>query len=99
MAAAVVHLVRSGATGTYHVTNTGCTSWFGFAAALFSACGKQPELIPISTEQFGAAAPRPAWSVLSTEKYCSHGGPEMTSWQQALQEFLSSIGAVTAGEL
>lgn len=94
LATAVIFLLQSGALGTYHVVNSGATTWFGFAEALFAACGLQPELTPISTEEFAAAAPRPRWSVLSTEKYRSRGGPEMTSWQQALHDFLTSIGAV-----
>jgi len=98
LAAAVIHLLRSGASGTYHVTNSGQTTWFHFAKALFDCCEKQPELIPISTAEFQAAAPRPRWSVLSTAKYLSHGGPVMTSWQQALEDFLITIGAASTRE-
>lgn len=98
LAAAVIHLLRSGATGTYNVVNSGHATWFQFAQTLFEACEKQPELIPISTAEFGAAAPRPRWSVLNTAKYLSHGGPAMTSWQQALQDFLSTIDVASIRE-
>ncbi len=93
LAAAVIHLLRSGTAGTYHLVNSGHTTWFEFAKTLFDACDLHPELIPISTAEFAAAAPRPRWSVLNTDKYRSHGGPAMTSWQQALRDFLNTIGA------
>ena len=98
LAAAVIHLLRAQATGTYHVVNSGQTTWFDFARVLFDVCQRQVELIPITTEEFGAAAPRPRWSVLNTDKYHSQDGHAMTSWQDALQDFLIRVGATAPGD-
>jgi dTDP-4-dehydrorhamnose reductase len=44
-------------------------------------------LSAISTKDFGALAPRPADSVLNTDKYHSLGGPSMPTWRDALAEY------------
>ncbi len=75
--------------GVYHVTNTGETTWYEFAAEIFRLSGRQVALEPITTKQYGAAAPRPAYSVLDTTKYHRLGGPAMPDWQSALAECLA----------
>jgi len=84
--------------GTYHVTNTGATTWYGFAAEIFRLTGRQIVLEPITTEQYGAAAPRPAYSVLDTGKYHSLGGPAMPDWRSALAECLTAGGESVAAD-
>ena len=61
LAHALVELCKLEARGTYHVTNSGETTWYNLAlAALDMADLSHVRLDPISTEQFGAPAPRPA---------------------------------------
>jgi dTDP-4-dehydrorhamnose reductase len=73
--------------GTYHVTNRGQTTWFDFAAEILRLAGRNIPIIPITTAQFAAPAPRPAYSVLDTAKYHALGGPEMPDWQAGLRAF------------
>jgi dTDP-4-dehydrorhamnose reductase len=58
--------------GTYHYVGGDTVTWFGFAAMIFAEAAKfgykVPELRPIATSDYPTAAPRPAYSVLSTAK-------------------------------
>lgn len=77
------------AAGVYHVVNTGGVSWFEFACAVIEAAGIKAVVEPISTAEYGAAAPRPAYSVLDVDKYHRLNGPAMPSWQEAIREYFS----------
>mgnify|MGYP003335300406 CR=1 FL=1 len=53
--------------GTFHVTNQGAVSWFGFVQAILAAAGDDPDRVdPITTAELDPPrpAPRPANSVL-----------------------------------
>jgi dTDP-4-dehydrorhamnose reductase len=88
VAAAVVELLRSGQTGLYHLTNAGSCSWHDFAAAIFALSGLRPDLSPTTSAAYGAAARRPAYSVLSAEKYHQSGLAPLRPWQEALAAYL-----------
>lgn len=75
--------------GIYHVTNGGATTWYEFAAEIFRQAGMDVSLRPISTAAYGAAARRPAYSVLDTAKYHALGGPAMPDWKTALAEYVA----------
>ncbi|HUT94776.1 MAG TPA: dTDP-4-dehydrorhamnose reductase [Thermoguttaceae bacterium] len=97
VARAVRFLVGTDAFGTYHVVNTGETTWHDFAVELFRQAGLDVRLEPITTSEYGAAAPRPGYSVLDTRKYHALcGAPPMPRWEEGLAEYLavrSSWGA------
>jgi dTDP-4-dehydrorhamnose reductase len=90
VATAVLFLLQADARGTYHVVNTGATTWHGFAAEIFHLAGMSVTLDRITTAEYGAPAPRPGYSLLDTGKYHALGGPAMPSWQEALAEYLAS---------
>ena len=75
--------------GIYHVTNRDATTWYDFAGELFRQAGIEVALNPISTADYGAAARRPAYSVLDTSAYHALGGPPMPDWKTALAEYLA----------
>ncbi|MGD8369519.1 MAG: dTDP-4-dehydrorhamnose reductase [Desulfobacterales bacterium] len=82
--------------GTYHFCNRGATTWHGFAEAIFAlARGRCPlrvaTVVPITTAEFGAAAPRPAFSVLSCERIARQFGIVPRPWQAALADTLDAI--------
>ena len=67
VAEVVARLVGADAHGTFHVTNQGAVSWFGFVREVLAAMGLSPEGVrPISTAELDPprAAPRPANSTL-----------------------------------
>ncbi len=88
VARAILFLLSTTAYGTYHVVNRGETTWYDFAAEIFRMSGISIPLERITTEQYGAAAPRPRYSVLDTSKYRALGGPEIPEWEEALKEYL-----------
>ena len=74
--------------GVYHCVNSGAASWHSFALALIEAAGLQGvQIQPVGSDSFPTAAKRPRFSVLDTSKWQAAGLPEMSSWQQALQDF------------
>jgi dTDP-4-dehydrorhamnose reductase len=82
-------LVRSGAQGTFHLTNTGECSWFEFAQQIFRSAKTPAQLEACSTQQFGAKAPRPAYSVLDNRAYRAAGFEDFRPWHEALEEYIS----------
>ena len=70
---------------TYHLSSRGATTWYEFARALFDLFDVDaPVVEPISTAAYGAPAPRPAYSVLSTERIESAVGLAVPRWQEQL---------------
>jgi dTDP-4-dehydrorhamnose reductase len=89
VAQAVAALVRGGASGLYHATSAGSCTWHEFAAEIFRLAGVKPSLTAITTAEFGAAARRPTFSVLSNAKLASAGVPPPRPWQEALAAYLA----------
>ena len=89
LASALLFLLESECYGTYHVVSRGETTWHGFAAEIFRQSRIDIQLERITTAQFAAPAPRPAYSVLDTTKYHALGGPAMPTWQEGLAEYLA----------
>ena len=88
VAAATASLISTGRFGLYHITNTGSCSWHEFASTIFRLAGPAVEVAPLTTQEFGAAARRPGYSVLATTAYESLGLPAPRSWTEALRAYL-----------
>jgi dTDP-4-dehydrorhamnose reductase len=91
LAQAVQYLLDSSTWGLYHVVNQGQTTWYEFASEIFKQANIEIELLPITTEEYNAPAPRPRDSRLDTSKYQSLGGPALPHWRDALTEYLGKI--------
>jgi dTDP-4-dehydrorhamnose reductase len=87
LAAAVAELVRM-PFGTYHVAAGGECTWADFAEAIFEEAGVDCRVRRITTAEFAAKAPRPAYSVLRSEK----GAPELPHWREGLRACLDRLG-------
>jgi dTDP-4-dehydrorhamnose reductase len=74
--------------GVYHVAGTGDCTWADFAEAIFEEAGLDCRVRRITTANFGARAPRPAYSVLRSEK----GAPGLPPWREGLRECLRRMG-------
>lgn len=73
-------------TAIYHVTDTGSvTSWADFAREIFSVARpyleKDITIENISTAEFGARAPRPAFSALDTSSFEDTFNIQLQDWQ------------------
>jgi dTDP-4-dehydrorhamnose reductase len=73
--------------GVYHVAAAGDCTWAEFAEAIFEEAGLPTRVRRITTAEFGARAPRPAYSVLRSEK----GAPELPHWREGLRECLRRL--------
>lgn len=88
IATAALHILRAGRPGLFHVTNGGSCTWFGFAKEILSLSGLTAPLVPISSADWGAAAARPRYSVLSCDRYRNARLPPIAPWQGALERYL-----------
>jgi dTDP-4-dehydrorhamnose reductase len=73
--------------GVYHVAAAGDCTWADFAEAIFEEAGLDCRVRRITTAEYGAKAPRPAYSVLRSEK----GAPELPHWREGLRECLARM--------
>ncbi|HAN70886.1 MAG TPA: dTDP-4-dehydrorhamnose reductase [Actinobacteria bacterium] len=83
----VLLMDRHPAVGTYHGTNSGEVSWFGFTREIFRLAGADPDrVLPTTSAEFVRPAPRPAYSVLGHDRWIEQGLPEMRPWLEALEQ-------------
>ncbi len=88
LAGSLIALLATDAYGVYHATNAGDCSWYEFAQEIFRLHGLTPNVIPITTAEYGAKAPRPGYSVLNCDKLAQTIGRPMRPWREALAEYL-----------
>jgi dTDP-4-dehydrorhamnose reductase len=88
LAAATRELVDGGAEfGIWHLAAGGDCTWADFAAAIFEDAGVACRVRRITGAEFGAKAPRPAVSILRSEK----GAPELPHWREGLRACLAGL--------
>ena len=90
VAAKVLDKPQSSNWGTFHLTNEGVTSWYGFAKRIFELAKMNgyPEVPvhPISTADYPTAAQRPVYTVLDCTKIKDQFGVNLRHWEDALFE-------------
>jgi len=96
LAAQIVSLLDSDApAGIYHGTNSGETTWFGFAQAIFAEAGLDPaRVLRTTSADFVRPAPRPSYSVLGHDAWAVAGLAPMRDWREALSD-AAARGAIT----
>lgn len=77
--------------GVYHATNEGICSWYEFACAIFRGAGIQVNVVPVTTEEYGAKAKRPANSRMNNDKLTECGFEKLPAWQDALTRYLAAL--------
>lgn len=91
LAAATKRLLDAGARGTVHFSSSGEATWYEFAAFLLEHAFPEPvSLEPARSADLPYPAPRPAYSVLSKEKYRRVTGDTPRGWEDAVLEFLKT---------
>lgn len=91
LAGAILTLIKTGAFGTYHLTNFGAgASRFEVATRFFRELQMDTKIIPAASSEFPRPAPRPAYSVLRT---IQEPRILLPSWQDGIAEFARELRA------
>lgn len=77
--------------GTFHATCEGSCSWAEFAKEVFRLAGKATQVKAITTEEYGAAAPRPAYSVLENRMFKLTTDFMFADWHDAIAEYIKTL--------
>jgi dTDP-4-dehydrorhamnose reductase len=75
--------------GIWHLAAEGDCTWADFAEAIFEEAGVACRVRRISTAEFARPAPRPAYSVLRSER---PEAPRLSHWREGLRECLTRMG-------
>jgi dTDP-4-dehydrorhamnose reductase len=87
LAPAVLGLLERGVSGLVHLTGGGAVSWNGFAKEIFRQAGRSCRVEPATSEQMARPAPRPAYSVLESER---EDVLPMPDWREGLAGYLAA---------
>jgi len=88
-------------TGIYNFTNSGMSSWYDFAIAIFEEAEqlgfplKVQRIVPITTSEYPTPAQRPAYSVLSGKKVSAALGTHPPYWRDGLRQMLGELYSYT----
>lgn len=77
--------------GTFHATCEGSCSWAEFAQEVFRLAGKTTQVKAITTKEYGAAAPRPAYSVLENRMFKLTTDFMFADWHDAIAEYMKTL--------
>ncbi|RLK51920.1 MULTISPECIES: dTDP-4-dehydrorhamnose reductase [Stenotrophomonas] len=84
-------------SGTWHLTATGETSWYGFAEAIFAEAiargvlPRAPRVEAITTAEYPTPAPRPAYSRLDVSRLQRDFDLTLPSWQEGLAQVMAHL--------
>ncbi|MBA2261040.1 MAG: dTDP-4-dehydrorhamnose reductase [Solirubrobacterales bacterium] len=85
LAIALVEVATSTATGTFHVAGAGACSWHELCVEAFRLAGVDCIVNQTTSAAFPRPAPRPAYSVLGTQRA---DAPRLPPWQEGLEAHL-----------
>lgn len=94
LAPALVACATAEATGIFHAAGEGSCTWFDLARTALELAGSPCEVEPTTTDQFPRPAPRPAYSVLDTER--GQDAVRLGPWQDGLVAYLDEAGVTNA---
>ena len=82
--------------GVYHLTCSGSTSWYGFAERILALDPRREEqrlqrLVPITSNEFAAAAPRPLNGLLDCGRAARELGISLPDWESELERVMASL--------
>jgi dTDP-4-dehydrorhamnose reductase len=98
LAGAILHIAAAlfrtpSPWGTYHCSNRGETTWYGFAESIFELAPQDQglrvqEIHPIPTEDYPTPAERPRSSVLDCARIHRTFGISLPPWRESLKTAL-----------
>jgi dTDP-4-dehydrorhamnose reductase len=87
--AAAVRELLDRPCGLWHLAGGGDCTWADLAEAIFEEARLDCRVRRISTAELGRAAPRPAYSVLDSER---DDAPGLPHWREGLRTCLERLG-------
>jgi dTDP-4-dehydrorhamnose reductase len=79
LAPAILDVAEARGAGIFHATGGGSCSWFELAVEAMRLAGLDCRVRAVTTEEFPRPAPRPAFSVLESER-----GVVLAPWQDGV---------------
>lgn len=86
LAYGLIRLIEGAAYGVHHMSAAGSCSWFDFAREIFDQAGVSCRVLSATTEMLARPAPRPANSVLESERTHAINLP---TWREGLSGYLA----------
>ena len=88
VAETVLELMERPVEGVWHVADGGDATWLELAREALSLAGVEAPVRGVTTEEWGAAAPRPRYSVLDLSGTERELGRPAMPWNEALRRYL-----------
>jgi dTDP-4-dehydrorhamnose reductase len=92
LADALVRLIGTTAFGIHHIAGGGECSWYEFAQEIFRQSALEVRMMSMTTAELSRPAPRPAYSVLATER---NEAIHLPDWQEGLASYLAERAIAT----
>lgn len=86
LAYGIVRLIEGGAFGIHHMAAEGSCSWYDFAREIFEQARMDCKVMSATTEMLGRPAPRPAHSVLVSQR---EHAIRLPAWPDGLAGYLA----------
>jgi len=91
LAEKLIEVLSLNLTGIFHITNSGFTSWKGFAETIFDLVGFEVKVLPCRSVERDKGL-RPRNSVLSNWRLKKEGLGLLRHWEEALKDYLEERG-------
>lgn len=91
LAKAIAYLLPTENYGLFHGTCEGDCSWSEFAEEIFRLAGKKTVVEAITTEEYGAAAARPAYSILENYMFKLTSDFMFADWHDAIEKYMKGL--------
>jgi dTDP-4-dehydrorhamnose reductase len=93
LAPALVDMAERTDTGIFHGAGAGSCSWYELTLEAYDAAGVACRVLPTTAEQFARPAPRPAYSVLGSER---EHPITLPPWQEGVRAHLAALEEVSS---
>jgi dTDP-4-dehydrorhamnose reductase len=91
LAPALVDMAERTDTGIFHAAGAGSCSWYELTLDAYDAAGVSCRVLPTTAAQFARPAPRPAYSVLGSER---EHPITLPPWQEGVRAHLAALEEV-----
>jgi dTDP-4-dehydrorhamnose reductase len=93
LAPALVDMAERTDTGIFHGAGSGSCSWYELTLEAFDAAGVSRRVLPTTAEKFARPAPRPAYSVLGSER---EHPITLPSWHEGVRAHVAALEGVAS---